>query len=160
MNTLSLWRFAPVALVALLLASCTNTGRHYVNSMSNERLETEILPNGSKMFVYQIGRMAPAHASRQGMNGQTPMADIATAERYRRGARPERISEDKLRANADYVVATAGYCREGFFMLDRSLVHNNLWVRGECRDSATQDDLHVFGANKILDAQAWNKSAN
>ena len=153
------WTFFVIAGIAMFAISCTNSGRHYVNDGSKERLETEIMPNGSKMFVYRIGRLAPAHAAKGGRNVDAPMADIATAERYRRGARPERISEDKLRANAEYVVAAAGYCREGFFMLDRNLTHHNLWVRGECRESATEADMHAFGAKQNLDAQAWNKSS-
>jgi hypothetical protein len=145
--------------VALLVVSCTSTGRNYVNSGTNETLETTILPNASKMFVYRIGRALPPGASRLGESQGMMSGDFERGDRPRSRQKPTRISAEKLQENVEFVVSASGYCREGFFVLDRNLSPQNLWLKGECREDATGEDLHLFGATKILNAQAWNNLA-
>lgn len=151
------WLLLPCLGVLGLVISCTNVGRGEVGLTGQEVLELEILPNASKMFVYRFGRHMPPNAAKVGSPPGAPLADIEGAERYRRGRRPEALSEDKLRDRAAVLVASAGFCREGFLLLDRRLSPRDWWLRGECRENASDEDLRVFGAHKILDAQAWLK---
>ncbi|HEX7762215.1 MAG TPA: hypothetical protein VF433_01185, partial [Cellvibrio sp.] len=57
-----------------------------------------------------------------------------------------------------YVVEHSGYCRDGFFELDRSISRFHLWVRGECKDGATDADRKAFGSKQTLTAERWRKS--
>ena len=52
--------------------------------------------------------------------------------------------------NAGYVVEHMGYCREGFLEIDSSASQFNLWVKGECKEGATDDDRKKFGTKQIL----------
>ena len=40
-----------------------------------------------------------------------------------------------------------GFCRRGFFVIDRSDNPANGFLRGECRESATPEDVARWGAN-------------
>ena len=65
---------------------------------------------------------------------------------------------ERLQENTAYVVARAGYCREGFFELDKRISRYEMWVRGECKESATEADREFFGATKALTPSAWAKA--
>lgn len=139
--------------VALLLAGCsTNDGRSYVETEMVETLEVEVLPNTSKMFTYRLrwpeDRIpSHIHIARSGNN--------PTREFARGGVDLSRDSYERLLANTAYVVENAGYCRDGFFELDRSISRYHLWVRGECKDGANAADQNTFGVKRTLTPDQW-----
>jgi len=45
------------------------------------------------------------------------------------------------------LIETDGFCREGYFVIDRSDHPENGFVRGECRDSATPEDVAKWSSN-------------
>ncbi len=47
-------RLFGVVLVCGLAVACSTPGRSYIGSNMQETLETEIMPNTSKMFVYRL----------------------------------------------------------------------------------------------------------
>ena len=110
-----------------------------------ETLEIEILPNTSKMFVYRL---------------QLPESKLSNGVRIERGGfqRNEEVrgiavggaTQKRLVENAGYVVQQMGYCREGFLEIDSSASQYNLWLKGECKDGATEDDRKKFGTKQIL----------
>jgi hypothetical protein len=57
--------------------------------------------------------------------------------------------------NVDYVVKKSGYCREGFLEIDKSLSRYHIWMKGECKEGATTEDLQKFGSQKTITANAW-----
>jgi hypothetical protein len=59
-------------------------------------------------------------------------------------------TQKRLVENAGYVVEHMGYCREGFLEIDSSASQYNLWLKGECKDGATEDDKKRFGTKQIL----------
>lgn len=138
------------SLLMLLLASCAGPGENYVKSDLKETLEIEILPNTSKMFVYRL---------------RTPEADVPSAVFIARtpndrrpqggGVQISRSTPERLLENAQFVVAKIGYCREGFFELDRNLSPYNLWLKGECKEGATDEDKQRFGSAQTLSADHW-----
>lgn len=142
---------------ALLLVGCsTNNGRSYVETEMAETLEVEILPNASKMFTYRLRwpeERIPSHIQ-IARNGNNPGREFAQG-----GVNLGRDTYDRLLVNTAYVVEQAGYCREGFFELDRSISRYHLWVRGECKDSATAADQQAFGAKQTLTPERWRKSS-
>lgn len=148
------------ALVLLLLmvavtSGCGTTGRSYVETEMVETLEVEILPNTSKMFTYRLRwpeDHIPSHI-RVDRGGGNPKRDF-----QRGGVDVGRGTYERLLENTAYVVKHSGYCRDGFFELDRSISRYHLWVRGECKDGATTEDQQAFGAKQVLGAERWGKS--
>ncbi len=140
----SLRRFG-VVLVCGLAVACSTPGRSYTGSNMQETLEIEILPNTSKMFVYRL---------------QLPESQMPNGVRIERGGfqRSEEMrgisvggaTQKRLVENAGYVVEHMGYCREGFLEIDSSASQYNLWLKGECKDGATEDDKKRFGSKQIL----------
>lgn len=140
--------------VTLLLVGCSNAGRSYVESEMVETLEVEILPNTSKMFTYRLRwpeDHIPSHIHVDRGSG-------GGREFQRGGVDIGRSTYERLRENTAYVVRQSGYCREGFFELDRSISRYHLWVRGECKDGASAADKATFGTTQILTPEHWGKS--
>ncbi len=150
-------RIGVLLLVAAgLLAGCSSTGRNYVESAMAETLEVEVLPNQSKMFTYRLRwpeEQIPNHirVSRDGRDTRR--------EFYQGGVNINRNTPERLLQNTAYVVERAGYCREGFFELDRSVSRYHLWVRGECKESATDADAKAFAGKQVLTPERWGKPA-
>lgn len=143
--------------VVILLVGCGTSGRSYVETEMAETLEVEILPNTSKMFTYRLRwpeEHIPSHISVARSGSSNPGQEFA-----RGGVNVGRGTYDRLLENTAYVVEHAGYCREGFFELDRSISRYHLWVRGECKDSATTADQQAFGLKQTLTPERWRKSS-
>lgn len=144
-----------VSLMVFILGGCSNSGRSYVDTEMAETLEIEILPNASKMFTYRLRwpeEHIPSHI-RVARGGGNPERGFAQG-----GVDVGRSTYERLLANTTYVVEHSGYCRSGFFELDRSISRYHLWVRGECKDSATEADRQSFGSKQTLNPERWGKS--
>lgn len=134
-----------IVLACGLAVACSTPGRSYTGSNMQETLEIEILPNTSKMFVYRL---------------QLPEDKMPNGVRIERGGfqRSEEVrgiavggaTQRRLVENAGYVVERMGYCREGFLEIDSSVSQYNLWLKGECKDGATEEDKKKFGAKRTL----------
>jgi hypothetical protein len=138
-------RLFGVVLVCGLAIACSSAGRSYTGSNMQETLETEILPNTSKMFVYRLqlpeGKMSNrVHIERGGFKRNEETRGISVGG----------TTQKRLVKNAAYVVESMGYCREGFLEIDSSASQYNLWLKGECKEGATEDDKKKFGVKQIL----------
>lgn len=143
-------------LLMYMVGGCSSAGRSYVETEMAETLEVEILPNTSKMFTYRLRwpeESIPNHI-RVARGGANPEHEFAKG-----GVDVGRGTYERLLENTAYVVEHSGYCREGFFELDRSISRYHLWVRGECKDSATAADRQSFGAKQTLTSSRWRKSS-
>lgn len=154
MKTREIYCVGGLLLAVILLAACSNNGRSYVEGAITETLEVEILDNHSKMFTYRLRwpeDQIPTHIgiSRNGSDARKSF--------YEGGFNIGRATYDRLLQNTNYVVAQTGYCREGFFELDRSISRYHLWMRGECKESATADDRLRFGLKQELGVEHWDK---
>lgn len=141
-------RFLSVVLVILcaMIAACSSNGRNYTNGHLSETLETEILPNTSKMFVYRLRT-----PERKMFDGVYIERNSGAEHRSDRGGIDvDRSTPLRLHENAGYVVKRLGYCREGFLQIDYSVSRHDLWIKGECKEGATDDDIKKFGTKKIL----------
>jgi hypothetical protein len=111
-----------------------------------ETLEIEILPNTSKMFIYRLRipedqMLHSVRIERGGFQrGEDARGGINVS-----GSTPQRLVE-----NAGYVVANMGYCREGFLQIDSSVSQYDLWLKGECKEGATEEDRKKFGTKQTL----------
>lgn len=138
-----------IILVAVCLSSCSSTGRSYTREGLTETLEVEILPNTSKMFVYRL-RMPEEQ-----IPSQIRIAKTSTDNVQQTGIDLGSRSYTSLLMNVDYVVKKSGYCREGFLEIDKSLSRYHIWMKGECKEGATTEDLQKFGAQKTITANVW-----
>lgn len=143
-------------LLVCMIVGCSSAGRSYVETEMAETLEVAILPDTSKMFTYRLRwpeESIPSHI-RVARGGTNPGREFAQG-----GVDVGRGTYEKLLENTAYVVERSGYCRDGFFELDRSISRYHLWVRGECKDSATAADQQSFGVKQTLTPESWRKSS-
>lgn len=101
-----------------------------------ESFHTEITANGSKRFTYSLEIAAPqlrgpfteSPNSRNGMMRNQEMM----------GGQPRR----RRTADFDYAMnlklKETGFCRDGYFVIDRVVSQLGGEVRGECRDAAVR----------------------
>ena len=127
---------AASAALMLTLPGCSSGGRHFDGW--EEALEIDVRANDSKLFIY---RLASPHGGR-------PLVEVYRSTRAQdRTPRHEPMDAralEGLRKDADTAVSATGYCREGFLMLDYRLSHVESWLRGECREGATEADRKRF----------------
>ena len=121
-----------VTLGAMSLTGCASLNDY---GSTPQSLDIRILPNTSKQFIYRIGR-----------DGADPGPRISPEGRQPQPRMPGRRDYEKLQARTGYVVAATGYCREGYLELDFRLSAALQWVRGECREGATDADIERFGS--------------
>lgn len=129
-----------------LLVACSTPGRSYTDSKLVETLEVEIMPNTSKMFVYRL--RLPEEQMPNGV--RVDRGGFSHGDDERGGISVGSSTPKRLLENAGYVVEHMGYCREGFLEIDSSVSQYNLWMKGECKEGATEDDKKKFGSKKIL----------
>lgn len=133
-------------IVNVLLSACSQSGGRYNDPHMTEILETEILSNGSKMFVYRLRwpeDAVPDH-----------VRVVRTANEPRpydqSGITVDHRSYRRLQDNTARAVAQLGYCRTGYLELDGSVSRYHLWLKGECREDATEEDKKHFGGRHLL----------
>lgn len=141
-------RFGPVKGMAvliplLLLAACSSGGRHYHGFQ--ETLSIEVLPNTSKLFVY---RLTMPESMRR------PLVQVydspKEASQHRRREPLGESAYRRLRADAERALRVTGYCREGFLELDYRLSYEEMWMRGECKEGASEKDQERFAERESL----------
>lgn len=148
------YRLAVIAFLSLLLllSACSSPGRSYTATGMAETLETNLLENGSKMFVYRLRwpeDTIPSHIQ-IARSSRTP-------ERFQQsGVEVNRHTYERVQQNAAYVVEQTGFCRTGFLELDGSASRYHLWLKGECRESASAADMERFGKQQVLTVKPQN----
>jgi len=139
-------RWMLLAVTSTVLFACSSPGRNYTDSSLEETLEIEILPNTSKMFVYRLRLPEDRLPSDVRVERGSGHPDGPGG----RGINIDRGTTGRLHENAAYVVEQMGYCREGFLEIDSSASRFNLWVKGECKEGATDADRQKFGQKQTL----------
>ena len=130
------WRRALLWLLFALplagLAGCSSVPSY---GTMPQVLSIQVLPNQSKQFMYRVGQAA-----------QIASGTLVRAPRYV----PDRRDYEKLQRRTAYVVAATGYCRNGYMELDFRLNMQQQWLRGECKESATESDIAAFADRASL----------
>ncbi len=122
------------ALTWLLFSACSLAALGGCSSVPSygevpQSLTIHILANSSKQFTYRLGQAAE----------MSPRA-LVQSPRYV----PDRRDYEKLQRRTAYVVAATGYCRTGYMELDFRLNMQQQWLRGECKESASEADIKHF----------------
>ncbi len=130
-------------MVALLSAACSMGGRYH--GALDESLEIDLLDNGSKLFVYRLERLDAIDPGKiridRGRNRPSREQPLEP---------PGRRAYRHLQNDTERALEATGYCREGYLELDRRLSTQVLWIKGECRETATRADRERFGGREEL----------
>ncbi len=142
--------------ISLFLVACAGNERK--SPEINEVFVTKIEENGLKLFSYTVTMTMPegrSGASKRGMRGGGKGGGGMGMGRGMRnggmknGAKPD--YETKMRRVKDMVykkletkLSETGYCRESYIELDKYFVKGRSQIRGECKESATEEDRIKF----------------
>ncbi len=116
-------------LTPLWLTACAS-GPKAPNPGLKESFHTEISANGSKRFTYSLEMAAP---QLRGPYTQQPTrrGDMAMGANRRRGNGRSGVDIDHA---LNLKLRESGFCRDGFFVIDRVVSRLGGEVRGECRE--------------------------
>ncbi len=131
----------------MILAGCSNQSKR---PDPVEYFNTQITDDGTKFFVYRLEKphsdkrtnIGPENTPGQGRRGGGIKGDRKIQQGRSNQAGNKMTA--KLENNLDALLAKNGYCRNGYFELERHQLHGGLSLRGECRDDATEDDRLRF----------------
>ncbi|WP_157960483.1 hypothetical protein [Marinimicrobium alkaliphilum] len=128
---------AVLVLALALTGGCSSSGRAFPDM--DQQLSVQIWPNDSKEFVYRLSSDYAPRIDLSRSGRQRPPSELPADRAYRH-----------LQRNVDLALAHTGFCREGYLELDRRLNRALMWIRGECREGATQEDRTRFGERAEL----------
>lgn len=121
-----------MGLAGALLWGCASGAQ---NSGLAEQLRFDIHADGTKFFTYALALPVADQRARAALPprpGERPAA--------RRGVDIEGLLETRI--------SETGYCREGYFILQRSGVGGPTSLRGECREGASPADRERFAGGE------------
>lgn len=105
-------------------------------------LRTHIRPDGTKLFVF----ISQPHSSR--VTGRTNARNGSQANRVsnrqRSRGRANTSIREYLHIALEEKLAQSGYCREGYLPLGQYIEFGQFELRGECQESATEQDRVKF----------------
>jgi hypothetical protein len=128
--------FAPMILVA-----CASNQSQ--KPEIEELFVTDIKPNGIKLFSYTV-TVSRSSGSRS-ETGREKRGGEGGKQGGGSAGRPDRESMIKgIKEKLDARLAETGYCREGYIVLGRRLDRGRSFIRGECKEGATEDDRKEF----------------
>ncbi|SMF00679.1 hypothetical protein SAMN02745866_00055 [Alteromonadaceae bacterium Bs31] len=119
-----------------MLAACSSTN---VPKNMLVDFKTRITSSGLKHFQLQIVPNKEAMAERS--------SNRRRADGDQRRSNPDRLARNNERmlvAQAQELIALNGYCKKGFWLLDKSLYGHAPYIRAECNDTATKEDRAQF----------------
>ncbi|MGL6161687.1 hypothetical protein [Microbulbifer sp.] len=126
----ALWRFVAFPLPLFVLA-CASEQPLPIPGLK-ESFHTEIAANGAKRFTYSLEILragVPRPFTESGVGGSRMGRNMAhNGGRVRSELQFDRAMEQKL--------TETGFCRQGYFELERSVYAAGGEVRGECREGA------------------------
>ncbi|WP_237067341.1 hypothetical protein [Microbulbifer guangxiensis] len=125
-----------ITLPTLLLAGCASEPSAPIPGLS-ETFHTEVAANGAKRFTYSL-EMRRADVPRPVTREDINRARMQQQTMLRTGQRPRGPQVDEMAFNRalNQKLTETGFCRDGFFELERTLFVGGGEVRGECRDGA------------------------
>ena len=123
-----------VAVCTLVLAACAS-GTRAPNPGLKESFHTEVAANGSKRFTYSLEMATPATPAPYTQNPSTRGGMITREELARQQRRGREMPFDFDRA-VELKLRDSGFCRDGYFVIERVVSRLRGELRGECRDAA------------------------
>ena len=122
---------------------------------------TDIDQQGSKRFNYSVVVDRANKDSKKGKGGRGMGRSKGNGGQGGRGGRGEKGRKSgnqgdmteklKIRVteNLELRLADNGYCREGYIELDSYFSRGRSYIRGECKEGATEEDRLAFANNRL-----------
>ncbi len=128
--------------VPLFLAACASD--QMKQSEIEEMFVTDIKSNGIKLFNYSVTMIRPdgSHrvSGRGKSEGEAGVSGGGPAGWYGR----ESGMKEKMHEKLNTRLTETGYCRDGYIVLGSSIGGGRSFIRGECKEGATEDDRKKF----------------
>jgi len=124
------YRWYVIVFVSLFFMGCLSGGM----PQATERIHTRIIENGRKFFEFSLIINVPIP-----LNGDHTSGN---AESFDRGRRYRVFSI--LTERMELKLREIGYCRKGFFEIERYFDGHKATLVGECLDTATTRDRRKF----------------
>ncbi|AZQ10944.1 hypothetical protein [Shewanella khirikhana] len=137
-----------LAIVTLSLGACSSSAPDtdepdisYAGKI-RDRLSTSIKDNGLKLFTYSVSASAPSAADAL---PPLPSRNLARSSRSRPSVDLTAWTE-QIEIGLARTLAMSGYCREGSTEISRLIQADRAEIRGECNESASDEDRQRFGS--------------
>jgi len=132
----------------LLLTACSTTKEPQIK----EYFRTDIRQDNSKVFVFTI---IPANTKKEERRASPP----SSGGRDKRGRNQQNRPKAKTDKQSDKLMSLfqekfenrlehSQYCREGYFIIEKSFVGSIFTLKGECNESATDSDRERYFSHK------------
>ena len=125
--------------LALTLSACSQSPKKEARPAINQSFHTEIAEDGSKRFRFTI-----SVAEKQQRKSKRP-----SREKESSGSRHQKM-EKRFHDQLEQHLERTGFCREGYVVLDSNFSRSKGSIRGECRESATQQDRESLTSQNTL----------
>ena len=131
-----------------LLTACTS-----IPTPINEHFSSHIFANDNKQFTYslQYPRQSDKSEKENGLKQKRPPPGRAEGNDRRKqkpqkkaNKKQEQAMKTQASAMLDQYFRASGYCREGYWLLDQTIEHQRINLRGECNELATEADRQKF----------------
>lgn len=146
------WYFFLALLFTAGLLACTSQPDRQPNIIS-ESFKTDIKPNGLKLFTYKAYAKIPT--SKDGERGMRGPSAGKAGKGERGGSQKPNLEAMKKKQKEtiftllDIKLAETGFCQNGYTTINSYFERGRSEVRGECNDSATEDDRKKFPASTL-----------
>lgn len=147
--------FFPLFIASFLLTACA--GSYNKKEIVHHEFFTDIKEDGSKLFVYVVNfklekarKRSPLADESRNPNRSGQGTQSRAKSRIQEGKSNRNDMEATLVLSLEDKLASTGYCREGYFILNQYLEFGNGEIRGECRESANKVDKAIFSKQKRL----------
>jgi hypothetical protein len=126
---------------ALLLGACAQP----TMPDEHETFITHIHEDGTKIFEYHLDHRDPSR-----LRTFIEFRDDHVSDHYIREPVEDGRERDHQRAERRFLtlardrIKRSGFCREGYITLEEKIGTATSMLRGECRESATEDDREAF----------------
>lgn len=127
--------FNTLCVSAVLLAGCAS-GPKAPNPGLKESFHTEVSANGSKRFTYSLEMAAPMIRGPYTESPNMRSGSMVRQQEMARAGRGSRAQERDFDHALKLKLQETGFCRDGYFVIDRVVSRLGGEVRGECRDAA------------------------
>jgi len=121
----------------LLFAGCASEPKA-PNPGLKESFHTEIAANGSKRFTYSLEVAAPQIRGPYTENPTMRGGMVRQQELVRSNRGVSRDQRRQFDYALELKLKETGFCRDGYFVIDRVISQLGGEVRGECRDAASR----------------------
>ncbi|MBM7070476.1 hypothetical protein JQC92_00210 [Shewanella sp. 202IG2-18] len=135
-----------LVIVAALIAGCssTKTAEEQTESLRGrvkDSFSTEVKDNGLKLFTYKAWKVRAQNALVHPLPHENRISNRKKSRRqlkkeYEAYKKREKDWELAVELGLERTLKQTGYCKNGFYELNRTVLHETVEIRGECKEGA------------------------